>query len=156
MIKESHVSLEIAKLLKEKGFNEFCRAYWGGFNTRPLSLCGCNRSEAFDYCWNTMLEKDYSNSEQTYIAAPTLQMACRWLREEYNIHIQVGITICEDYKVSPPEYYVYISSTVDGKNLVDYKSGDNGVIENGLPRGFETHEEAVEASIVYCLTNLIK
>lgn len=27
MIKEAYVSFEIAKLLKEKGFNEPCRAY---------------------------------------------------------------------------------------------------------------------------------
>ena len=147
-MEESYVSLEIAKLLKEKGFNEFCRAYWGGFNTRPLSLCGCNRGKAFDYCWNTMLEKDYSNNEQTYIAAPTLQMTCRWLREKHGIHIEALCPVVDiDTNTNGVKYNVVIS------NLNNYCLAYDTPIEDNE---YDSYEEAIKAAIKYCLTNLIK
>lgn len=141
MIIEDYVSFETAKLLKEKGFDESCRARYDyngilHYEKYPIEASGA----------------EMHNS----ILCPTLQMVTTWLREVHNIHIQVGITTFEDYKVSSPEYYVYISSTVDGKNLISYKSGDNSVVENGLPRGFKNYEEAIEEGIKYCLINLIK
>ena len=67
MITEDYVSFEIAKLLKEKGFNPiYCGMYYSietGKRTTELltSLVSC----------------------------PTLQMAMKWLREVHNIFICV-------------------------------------------------------------------
>ena len=66
MIKEDHVSFEIAKLLKEKQFNEICRAAYtddGKFITN---------------------HNYYSQCEDECIA-PTHQMVMKWLRKEHNI-----------------------------------------------------------------------
>lgn len=66
MIKEDHVSFEIAKLLKEKGFDEICRAAYtndGKFITH---------------------HNYYSQCKNEYVA-PTHQMAIKWLRMEHNI-----------------------------------------------------------------------
>ena len=66
-IKEDYVSFEVAKLLKEKGFDgQTVRAY---NLKKKLCKCQCNPGETI-------------NSTPNYlIAAPTFQMACKWLRE---------------------------------------------------------------------------
>ena len=70
MLKEDYVSFEVAKLLKEKGFDESCRAVYEEEVLRINTLC------------------DYHNSElSSYVSAPTHQMACAWIREKYGFHI---------------------------------------------------------------------
>lgn len=76
MIKEAYCSYEVASLLKEKGFNEPCRAVYEEGVLRANTLC------------------DYLNSElSSYICVPTHQMAMAWLREVHNIFIEVGTSI---------------------------------------------------------------
>ena len=70
MITEDYVSFETAKLLKEKGFNEFC-------NNAYIDE-------------NRIVYRFSNNDEQTAICtAPTLQMAMKWLREVHNIKVNV-------------------------------------------------------------------
>ena len=70
MITEEHVSFETAKLLKEKGFNEYC-----------YSCYVIDEIQHYDY--------KSRNSEliEGVISAPTQQMAMRYLREVHNIDI---------------------------------------------------------------------
>jgi len=74
MIKEAYCSLEVAKLLKEKGFNI---PVW----TRYENEEGKNVIFGDKYDWN--------NSPMGQISAPTHQMTMAWLREEKNIIINV-------------------------------------------------------------------
>ena len=81
MITEDYVSFETAKLLKEKGFNvETEHEMW--YVVKQFST-GCH--------WNSCtykvgdITREYD--EKCCIAMPTLQMAIKWLRETYNIHI---------------------------------------------------------------------
>ena len=146
-MEESYVSLEIAKLLKEKGFNEVCRAYWGGFNTQPLSLCECNGAKVFSYCFNTILEKYYSDEEETYIAAPTLQMACRWLREIHGIHIEALCPVVDvDANTNGVKYNAVIS------NLKNYCLAYDTTIEDNE---YDSYEEAIKAACLYVLKYII-
>ena len=71
MITEDYVSFEIAKLLKEKGFNEKLQYYYDIDGI----LVRCSRGKYF------------SNKSNAFIA-PTLQMAIKWLREVHNISIE--------------------------------------------------------------------
>ena len=72
MITEDYCSYEVAKLLKEKGFDEPCRAIYEEKVLRINTLC------------------DYCNSElSSYVCATTHQMAMKWLREEKNIIVNV-------------------------------------------------------------------
>lgn len=80
-ISEDYVSFETAKLLKEKGFNvETEHEMW--YVVKQFST-GCH--------WNSCtykvgdITREYD--EKCCIAMPTLQMAIKWLRETYNIHI---------------------------------------------------------------------
>ena len=69
MITEDYVSYEIAKLLKEKGFDGAC-----------------------DYAYSNKgnyFEIDRSNSDEIYCLRPTHQMAMKWLREVYKVVIVI-------------------------------------------------------------------
>lgn len=74
MIQEAYVSFEIAKLLKEKGFNEPCRwAYDPNSSSFAKNLSEPRNSELSGY--------EYSK--------PTQAMAMAWLREIHNICIDI-------------------------------------------------------------------
>ena len=67
MITEDYVSFETAKLLKERGFDEYCGYYdqtgeYWGYHT-------------------------FNHNGDEYVSAPTLQMAMKWLREIYSLEI---------------------------------------------------------------------
>lgn len=72
MIEEAYCSFEIAKLLKEKGFDEPCNHYYENNNLMfSSSLKGRN-----SYQTNTC-------------SAPTHQMAMAWLREMHYLWIDI-------------------------------------------------------------------
>ena len=71
MMKEDYCSYEIAKLLKEKGFNEPCYMSYYFRKKDTVELIH--------------LEQD-NNSYSDCMYAPTHQMAMRWLRERYYLH----------------------------------------------------------------------
>lgn len=75
MITEDYVSFETAKLLKEKGFDEKCRALYTFWLDE---VEGPKEDEAENW-----------NIEPKYFSAPTLQMVMKWLREVHKTEIRV-------------------------------------------------------------------
>jgi len=73
MITEDYVSFEIAKLLKEKRFDDICDKI---YKEHDSYLC------PIEYCMNLKGEG--------YYLAPTLQMAMKWLREVHKIFIVIS------------------------------------------------------------------
>ena len=118
---ECYVSLEVAKLLKELGFDWECREYYYNFITTGWSL---NFDDNF-VNWNSWSEQ--------YISAPTLEVAQRWLRVVKGIHLYVR-PILDEHK------YV-VTVVVD--DLTWGQVNDN----NGTAKRFNTYEEAQEAGI---------
>lgn len=137
-MKEQYVTFETAKLLKEKGFGWFTYSYYtkDDVDTKPYfgieNLCPDN--------WNG--EVDEVND--LWFSAPTQQMACRWLREEKGIHI------CTVPDLSSDKFYVSIAVNVNGK----WRLHANFPAPL-LDEKYIKCEEAVEAALEYCLTNLI-
>lgn len=128
MIKEAYVSFEVAKLLKEKGFNEKVDTY---YLVHPSGF-----PEFFDK------KDEFSSPEDVWLKCPTHQMAIAWLREEKNICI-----------VIEPYSYDYVNE----KNLTYSFSlweGDN-YNENPRLKGYSSYDEAVEVALKYVLENLI-
>ena len=127
MITEDYVSYEVAKLLKEKGFNEKCRTF---YNDKTLKI--------------TYIDSPISNEKpfNLCLLAPTQSMAMKWLREVHNIFIQV------DYIWSPKELYTY---TFDIHNMKRARS----IFSTPYGESFNSYEEVCEEAIKYCLTNLI-
>ena len=126
MITEDYVSFETAKLLKEKGFDETCRTFYKSWNNE-INLCDCNSSHCFEYCNNSMLE-NYNDKDELNIAAPTLQMAMKWLRTK-NIFITV---FHYNSNMAPFVWLIFAYNVL-------------------IPQRAETYEEAAEASINYVL-----
>lgn len=122
---EDYVSFETAKLLKEKGFDEKCHMCWDEVTKTMES--------ADEYATNSELLA-------TYISAPTLYVAMKWLRKVHEIFIRPNISF-----LYPIRYYCEIFCY--GDNL---KTQQDVTTEN-----FESPEEACEAAIKYCLENLI-
>ena len=138
MVTEYCVSFETAKLLKEKGFDGKCHAFYRKtlLNNKITDKAELHISTHLSLTNSNLQDKLYK--EIVYCVAPTLQMAMKWLRKEYNIHIEPR------YFPTPNIYrYVIIHSPVTFENIDSH------------PQYFNTNEEACEAAIKYCLENLI-
>lgn len=72
MITEDFLSFEVAKLLKEKGFDEPCTSKYCTDGSFDRSFCHYKNSE---------INKDAYN-------APTYQMAMKWLRDVHKLSIE--------------------------------------------------------------------
>lgn len=88
MITEDYISFETAKLLKEKGFDEECRAFYVKSKECGIELFHAKESY------------NYNNNVHPCTSAPTLQMAVKWLREVHNISVWV-----EGHKRYMPNIY---------------------------------------------------
>ena len=128
MITEDYVSFETAKLLKEKGFDENCAALYS-LESAKLDKRGVG------YVFN--------NSQwDFYITAPTLQMAMKWLRENYGLHCDIGY---DDL-----DWFWNIISVSDDVPVEDRPK----MIQLGTAC-HKTYENACADAIKYCLENLI-
>jgi hypothetical protein len=128
MITEDYVSFEIAKLLKEKGFNEYCRAI------RSTSSIG---AKGLFYTKSEIKNTEEKKTLGAAIACPTLQMAMKWLREVHNFHI-------------------WVEPNHDKEGLYNAHVKVGWWSNNWAGIGYGTHEKAYEAAIEYCLKHLIK
>lgn len=148
MITEDYVSFETAKLLKERGFDETCRAFWKDWNGE-LHLCSCCSSHVFEWCHNSMLEEYYNDNEETNIAAPTLQMVMKWLREFHGLNIYAR-GVWKDVEVQYGDW----EPAVVGYDWFVESLTDNTYSKMST-EPFLTYEQACESAIKYCLENLI-
>lgn len=129
MIQEQYVTLETARLLREKGFDEPCFAYY---------------SEYWDD-WKTLRfwRKDRRNVQNKgYLNTPTQSLVMKWLMEVHNLHCDIGY---DDL-----DWFWNIISINKSVPVEDRPK----LIKNG-PAGYKTYEEACETAIKYCLENLI-
>lgn len=104
MAQEAYVSYKIAKLLKEKGFDEKVFTY---YEDEVLK-------DGFWFEWN--------RSPLGHIAAPTNQMACAWLRGK-------GIFFCvhPDYPISKNYMVEFYDDGVPSGLFGDYEKYEDAV-----------------------------
>ena len=134
MITDDYVNFEIAKLLKERGFNEPCYAIW--YDDRIVLLAHLIDNDSL------LLTDEYKFSiqKESLITIPTHQMACAWLREIHHTFIEIGTSIDLNGNY-------HFSYTILNKECKYVRRGYTD---------FDWHyEDAVEAAIKYCLENLI-
>ena len=137
-ITEDYCSLEVAKLLKKKGFNEKCRGgYHSEFddNDNPIVM------------FEEWMAQPYNNDfvdEGFLCSAPTHQMTMAWLREVHNIYLNINIRI--------------ILGQWAGYDISVYTTDNDGFLNKNIPIKLKdniSYEQAVEAGIKYALENLI-
>lgn len=127
MTKEAYVTFEVAKLLRDKGFDT------------PSYITGHVYSEHGTLQSNT----SFKSVTMDYITACTQQMAMRWLREKYNIYISIQPDFPSD-----KDYKMCWCCSVDVLH-------EDCISTKWYQCYIETYEEACEAAIKYCLENLI-
>ena len=74
MIQEEFVTLETAKLLKEKGFNEYCKDIIKEDDNRIMQSVFRTNKNLPKLCYSR----------------PTQSVAQKWLRETKNLHIEIS------------------------------------------------------------------
>lgn len=127
-MKEACVSFETARLLKEKGFD------WPTIEYYSSSGSIYRFSEGIaDRCGILSYPR------------PTQQMACRWLREEYNILVcvhpcEVGAGVMA---------YIFCINRIHGDNY------HFSLLPQGRIRKATDYEKTIEAGLEYVLKNLI-
>ena len=152
MITEDYVSFETAKLLKEKGFDEATIGYYPIIGKAKETF-----HKGAAYRWNYFSDRG--------IAAPTLQMALKWIQEAHNIIIVADY----EYECTDTSWYFKV-----------YRLGENGKPESVPIKGvsydkdnnptehivgyrdyersykdYATREEAEDEGIRYVLENYI-
>ena len=120
---EEFVTLETAKLLKEKGFKEDVFTFYE---------VDCVEGDMI--LSETYNESENFNEKNDCLSAPTQSLAQKWLRETKNIHICVYNCACGyGYEISKADNGTHITSSVyEGPN-------DGGK--------WDIYEEALEAGL---------
>lgn len=128
MVKERYVSREVAKLLKDKGFDIPVNYEYHYLITVP-------QFHRKKHDFNGI---EYRNCSSEWYSAPTQQMVCDWLTENYKIHIDASF-------VSGKGFFGSICDISDFDNAF-------GIVETKYYSCIETvYNEALK----YVLTNLI-
>lgn len=150
MIQEAYCSFEIAKVLKEKGFDEPTYLFYEVSEYPPATtkdklekITGKNVETVETHSMLGLEDEPFFNSIQgknkNQFACPTHQMAMAWLR---------GEGICIEPYAPAFRYGFTISKLPTGSqicNEFDCYPNDE----------FETYEEAVEAALKYVLKHLL-
>lgn len=141
MIHDEIVTYEVAKLAKEKGFNEECRDFYcNDKRQKRITRTSCNRQvTTFDYCSNSTLEDYDSPKEYFHIAAPTQSLLQRWLREEKGEIIELKHT----------------DSTESWRLFWSWRIYNNLGFVIRIGNTFDTYELALEDALKYALENLV-
>lgn len=142
-ITEDYVSFEVAKLLKEKGFDEKCQC---SYRKKLVNNKIVDEEELFISANLMLTNSELENKSYkhiVYCSAPTLQMAMKWLRNQHNLHIMVDCIGSKNYMPT----IQFIRNSKD----IKVESDENKIGGNG----FDSFEEACESAIKYCLENLI-
>ena len=139
MINEDFCSFEVAKLLKEKGFNEKCRgSYHSEFddNDNPIVMLEEWTAQPYN---NDFVDEGFLCS------APTHQMAMKWLREVYKLEVR------STYDYDKDSWWGNINP------MFEETDENTNVYQKALRFDYQgkSYEEAVEAALKYCLENLI-
>lgn len=127
MITEDFCSFEVAKLLKEKGFNEPLRCWYDNFQDFHEEGVRMSNSDCLP----------------PTIMCPTHQMVMKWLREVHNLFIEPYVV--KNYSKKKLEYTYSIQD-------LDFQGSDDGI---ECCKNWDTPEQACETAIKYCLENLI-
>ena len=134
MITEDYISFEIAKLLKEKGFDENTPVNYFVGDDKPR---GCVIGE--------MIYHKRAEEDAHLIACPTLQMTMKWLREIHKLEVR------SIYDYDKDSWWGNIDP------MFDETDENSDIYQKALRFDYQgkSYEEAAELAIKYALENLI-
>ena len=136
-IQEDFVSFGTAKLLKEKWFDD---EYTNAFYDKTGDLYFIDLLSGFS---------EHPDND-TDVAASTLYVAMKWLREVHNIDIVIEPHLFKEKKATEYRFNYWIDEHYHMPYSESYP-----VYHPLYAKTWESYEEACEAAIKYCLENLI-
>lgn len=153
---EDFVGFDLAKKLKEKGFNQPCLAHYtnGKFE---YNIAYCDKVTLHD------LYENWGNGSGCFVDAPTISQVLKWLREEKNIDVEIH---AEAGMLGNKVYVPFISTYTEftfatSPDIVRYRQKKFNPTRT-LPHEivpahvyFNEWEEAAIAGIEYVIDNLI-
>lgn len=128
MIEEAYCSFEVAKLLKEKGFDITTEYVYLGDNKGKVA---------------TSFTSHFVKKRSDILPCPTHQLACAWLREKgysVEIHATASGWNWEVCKVN--------GTSIAFGGTIPFIGENDGDIWND-------YDKCMESALLYCLTNLI-
>lgn len=130
---EDFAPFELAKKLKEKGFDEPCYGYYH-----------CNGgNDSFELCGNG--DRDFLNSKNRYrVAAPTIPQVLKWLRKKKKIYVSI-LPFATGSTIDKVAFYYLIEYNSTGETM-------EGIEQNTYCAELE---DAALAGIKYVLDNLV-
>lgn len=142
MNKEDYVSERAAKLLKEKGYPQ-------EYNVGTICRLQ-NKANPYYQDTRKIVQGDLNNAWSIFNEIyPTLYEAAKWLRNEHNLHIDVGM--CGDY-----------ATDADGNKVADFEfwtfdlyyitNFSNHILE--CCGEYDTYEEALDNGIIEALKRI--
>jgi hypothetical protein len=146
---EDFVSFDLAKKLKEKGFNQKCLAYYDVednvgllYNTQYTDeALPCQYTDLLQ-CHNTGEAETQPDDSGFCVDAPTIPQVLKWLRDSNAIHIHICLYskgwYCDVYTFK----YYEEDREYGAKHIVQLDE-------------FSTYESAALAGIEYALDNVI-
>lgn len=132
IITEDYVSLETAKLLKEKGFDCASKVWYSEYT----SQFGGKKYTSIEFDNHNEFNENY----KFICSAPTLQIAMKWLREVHKLEVT-------------PFHEVFQGSS--WWYLIERNTSLSLITEYEEDAIYGSYEQAAEAGIKYCLENLI-
>lgn len=118
-MKEQLISIETARLAKEKGFN---------VPTKARYSCATWHDNQFHIFKNGIGK--CKNDEEDSISAPTQALLQKWLRKKHGIHINIDFGLQWGFQLIPIGWSgePFSENFIDGKNWLSYEEA----LENGL------------------------
>lgn len=135
------VDFNLAKGLKEKGFNKECLGWY-----YPAEVCGFDYKTTIVFNSSVYRGSNYkdmlvSHKDEKYIDVPTISQVLEWLREEKELHVEI---------------YMYHNCYLwEIYNTKMYDEDFTQKSEKYSETEYETYEQAALAGIEYVLDNLI-
>ena len=139
MITEDYVSFEVAKLLRDKGFDAKCRYYY--IQTKEMFEIDTRYHTALTT--QELLDLQIIGEKEDRYAAPTQAIAMRWLREVHNLSVEVYRTACG---------YIGCITAIPSGTDIKFLETNGDDLASGQ---YTKWEYACEAAIKYCLEHLI-
>lgn len=137
MIKERYVNVEVAKLLRDKGFDEEC-----------IKTYDISNGQMY-------IGGETCNSELTEISklitAPTQAMACDWVEETFNISIEVLVGII-GYRI---EILYALKDPNIASSIIIHDFNDNALCGDNSDGSWSNKELAYNEALKFVLTNVV-
>jgi hypothetical protein len=144
-IQETNCSLEISKLLKEKGFNVPCSAAY----IKEFVRNGKTGGDIFTGNIKLVKNPSYFLKPRFVCYAPTHSIALEWIRVNFGVHIIVEAQFDENETEKGYFFMCYKNNKDKIQYQLEYISGKL------IPEIYSTPQEAIDAGLLYALTKLI-